>query len=88
MDLGQVRSVERTEISFNYPTEITPYTLQWSTDGTTWNRYADHTRDTIYESPKVDRLPVKARYLRVVFAAAVEHKIPAGIWEFKAFDAP
>ena len=86
VDLGQVRHVERTEISFNYPTEITPYTLQWSRDGIEWAIYADHTSDAIYESPKVDRQSVKARYLRVVFPTAVLHGIPAGIWEFKAFE--
>jgi hypothetical protein len=88
VDLGQITRVERTELSFNYPTEITPYTLQWSQDGTTWNLYADHTKDTIYESPKVDRQAVTARYLRVVFAKSVTKGIPAGIWEFKAFDEP
>jgi len=88
VDLGEARRIERTEISFNYPTELTPYTLQWSVDGTTWNPYADRTNDPVYESPKVDRRLVKARYLRVVFTAATVKKIPAGIWEFKAFDAP
>ena len=88
VDLGQITRVERTELSFNYPTEITPYTLQWSQDGTTWNLYADHTKDTIYESPKVDRQAVTARYLRVVFAKSVTKGIPTGIWEFKAFDEP
>ena len=86
VDLGAVCKVARTEISFNYPTEITPYQLLWSTDGTKWNFYADHGSDKNYESPKVDRKPVKARFLRVVFAAAVTQGIPAGLWEFKAFD--
>jgi len=86
VDLGKVSRVERTEISFNYPTELTPYTLRWSTDGITWQLYADHTNDSIHESPKVDRQAVKARFLRVVFTNAVANKIPSGLWEFKAFD--
>jgi hypothetical protein len=85
VDLGKVTRLERTEISFNYPTEITPYKLQWSHDGTTWNVCANRLNDTIHESPKVDRLSVTARYLRVVFPTVLLNGIPAGIWEFKAF---
>lgn len=86
IDLGQTQQVARTEISFNYPTEITPYVLEWSTDDKTWQPYADHSDDALYESPKVDRKAVSARYFRVTFPQSVRSNIPAGLWEFKAFD--
>jgi len=88
VDLGAVLPVARMEISFNYPTEITPYEIEWSRDGVQWQTYADHRQDQIHESPKVDRKLVQARYLRVQFQAAETAGIPAGIWEFKAFDEP
>jgi hypothetical protein len=93
-DFGQVDQsagtvpVARTEISFNYPTEITPYQLLWSKDGAQWQTYADHCQDQIHASPKVDRKLVEGRYLRVQFQAAETAGIPAGLWEFKAFDKP
>jgi hypothetical protein len=85
VDLGSGTQVGRTEISFNYPTELTPHVVQYSLDGQTWRPYADHTKDTIYESPKVDRRSVSTRYLHVLFPVAVTNGIPAGIREFKAF---
>jgi len=87
VDLGQTQRVGRTEISFNYPTEITPYLLEWSTDDQTWHTYADHREDMSYESPKVDRQPIAARYLRVSFPRATRNRLPAGLWEFKAFSS-
>ena len=86
VDLGKISEIERTEISFNYPTEITPYTIEYSTDGKNWKLYADRTEDKIHESPKVDYKSVTARFLRVNFQHAMINSIPAGLWEFKAFN--
>lgn len=86
VDLGKKQRIGRTEISFNYPTEITPYVLEWSNDDKTWQMYADHRADGRYESPKVDRKPVVARYFRVTFPSSSTNSIPAGLWEFKAFN--
>ncbi len=86
VDLGAVVPVGHTEISFNYPTEITPYTLLWSRDGKDWKVYADHREDQVHASPKVDRQAVQAQYLRVQFSALETQQIPAGLWEFKAFE--
>lgn len=85
VDLGKKQRIGRTEISFNYPTELTPYVLEWSTDDKTWQPYTDHRNDTQYESPKVDRKSVSARYLRVTFPTSITNSIPAGLWEFKVF---
>lgn len=85
VDLGATATVARTEISFNYPTEITPYVVESSVDGAQWTPYADHRQDAERESPKVDRKTVQARYLRVRFAAYETGSIPAGLWDLKAF---
>ncbi|MFT3787930.1 MAG: family 43 glycosylhydrolase [Tepidisphaeraceae bacterium] len=87
LDLGETKHIERTEISFNYPTELTPYTLTYSSDGQTWQTFADHSNDDLRESPKVDAKAVDARYFRLRFSNPVLDEIPAGLWEFKAFDA-
>jgi hypothetical protein len=86
VDLGGPKTVRRTEISFNYPTERTPYVLESSLDGVAWSLVADHREDPVYESPKVDRRTVRARYLRVRFPSMIHASIPAGLWEFRAFD--
>ena len=85
VDLGRGLRLDHTEISFNYPTEITPYQLFGSIDGDSWFLVADHSKDSVYESPKVDRLVKPVRYLKVQFISTVKDTIPAGIWEFGAF---
>lgn len=85
VDLGTTTLISRTEISFNYPTEITPYVLLGSTDGKSWRTLGDHTHDMVYESPKSDSVQSHVRFIRVQFLSSVRDKIPAGIWEFKAF---
>jgi hypothetical protein len=88
MDLGAIMPVARTEISFNYPTEITPCEIKWSRDGAQWEPYADRRQDRTHASPKVARKLIQARYLRVQFPAPESAGIPAGLWEFNAFDRP
>jgi hypothetical protein len=87
VDLGEIMDVERVEISLNFPTEITPYVVDFKTsENRIWELYADHRQDRVHESPKVDRRSVRARYFRVDFPNTARNSLPVGIWEFKAFN--
>jgi hypothetical protein len=85
VDLGKVCSVSRCEISLEFPTKTYRYRLEYSADDKTWEIYADHGADRIFESPKVDRKSVQARYLRVTFTGTDPPETLPAIWEFRAF---
>lgn len=79
LDLGRTKAINRTEAYFVRPTAGHAYLLEYSTDGKTWHKYGGHT-DVRIQSPHLDRLAVKARYLRLSFLQGTP-----GLWEFKVY---
>ena len=79
IDLGSVMPVKRTEAFFVMPTAGHAYRLEYSSDGQRWSVGGGHT-DIRVQSPHVDLLSVKARYLRVTVVGGV-----AGLWELKVY---
>jgi hypothetical protein len=79
LDLGAIRDIRRTEISFVRPTSGHAYRLECSTDARSWNPYGGH-EDLKVLSPHVDERTVKARYFRLTILNGTP-----GLWEFKAF---
>lgn len=75
-DLGKARHVKRSEVYFVKPTAGHAYKLEGSADGKTWEICGGHP-DIRKQSPHVDRLKGKFRYLRITITDGV-----AGIWEW------
>jgi len=79
LDLGEIRSIQRTELYFVKPTAGQAYRLESSIDGKTWQPYGGHENVTV-QSPHTDVKTVRARYLRLTILQGA-----AGLWEFKVF---
>jgi hypothetical protein len=78
-DLGKSQKIKRSEVYFVRPTAGQAYTLEYSTDGKTWNSCGGHP-DLKIQSPHTDSLNIKARYLRVKILEGVK-----GIWEWNVY---
>ncbi len=79
LDLGKARKIRRSEIFFVRPTAPHVYTLEGSTDGTTWRTLSRHTEPTIC-APQTDRVDARLRYLRVKIEDGER-----GIWEWNVY---
>lgn len=78
-DLGKSQKIKLSEVYFVRPTAGQAYTLEFSTDGKSWNSCGGHP-DVKIQSPHTDNLNVKARYLRVKILEGVK-----GIWEWNIY---
>ncbi|WP_423130440.1 family 43 glycosylhydrolase [Gaoshiqia sp. Z1-71] len=78
-DLGKSQKIKRSEVYFVRPTAGHAYTLGYSTDGKTWKSCGGHS-DIKVQSPHVDNLNIKARYLRVNVTDGAK-----GIWEWNIY---
>lgn len=67
LDLGEVRSLQRSELRFEYAWKPYRFALEASRDGAAWSVLADYRRDGIAGSPVTISAEAKARYLRLVF---------------------
>jgi len=78
-DLGKVKSVSSSEVYFVRPAAGHAYLLETSTDGKSWKKSGGHS-DTKVQSPHVDQLALKCRYLRIKILNG-----EAGIWEWHLY---
>ncbi len=79
VDLGSIKEVTRVEAYFSKPTAGHAYQLASSTDGSLWTACGGHA-DTRVQSPHVDSVALKARYLKLSILQG-----EAGLWEFNIF---
>jgi len=79
IDLGDIHSICRTELSLYRPTLGHAYSLEASTNGAQWRPVASHVERRI-RSPQVDPVQGDARYLRLRFMEG-----HPGIWELQVF---
>lgn len=84
LDLGEVRTVARQELRFEYAWKAYAFTLEGSLDGQQWSPIADHARAPLGGSPVVIESSARARYLRLVFAAHPDAARPA-LFEWRVF---
>ncbi len=78
-DLGEVKSLKRSELYFVRPTAGHAYTLEGSTDGINWEKCGGH-EEIEKRSPHTDIIDKKFRYLRVTIQNGI-----SGIWEWKMY---
>jgi len=77
IDLGKKTKIRRSEICFVRPTAGHAYTLETSADGKHWTICGGH-NDVRKQSPHVDKIKGRHRYLRVTITSGVK-----GIWEWR-----
>lgn len=78
-DLGKKQKLKKSEVYFVRPTAGHAYLLEYSTDGMSWKVCGGHD-DLKIQSPHVDVLNIKARYLRIKISKGIK-----GIWEWNIF---
>jgi hypothetical protein len=78
-DLGKSQNIKRSEVYFVRPTAGHAYVLEYSTNGKTWKSCGGH-QQVIVQSPHIDKLNIKARYLRVKILNGIN-----GIWEWHIY---
>jgi hypothetical protein len=79
VDLGEPRSICRTELSLYRPTLGHAYQLESSLDGQQWTTVVRQAQPQI-RSPQVDVVEVEARYLRLKILDG-----HPGVWEMKIY---
>jgi hypothetical protein len=79
VDLGEPVNIKRTEAYFVMPTIGHAYQLSYSIDGIHWKICGGH-NDVRIQSPHVDKVSVKARFLKVKVLKGI-----SGLWEFKVY---
>ncbi len=85
VDLGSIQQISRVLTQFEYATWFYQYILETSTDGKTWQTFADRRENTRWGSPMVDRGNVKARYLRINVTGTEMPGLFGSIWNIKVF---
>lgn len=78
-DLGKTVSVRQSNIYFVRPTAGHAYILETSLDGKSWQKHGGHSQIEM-QSPHVDPLNIKCRYLRIKILDGVP-----GIWEWNLY---
>lgn len=89
VDLGTLQRVRQTEVQFEYATWYYQYLIEYSSDATEWQVFADRRQNTRWGSPMVDTGNIEARFLRLTVTGVEYPGLFGAIWNFKAFaDAP
>ncbi|MDT3387224.1 MAG: family 43 glycosylhydrolase, partial [Bacteroidota bacterium] len=78
-DLGRKEFIGRSEIAFVRPTAGHAYRLEGSVDGRKWTLCGGHD-DIRIQSPHVDEIGQKYRYLRLKITSGVK-----GVWEWQIY---
>lgn len=85
VDLGSPQRIRRVLTQFEYATWFYQYRLETSTDGKTWQIFANREENTRWGSPLVDRGDVTARYLRITVTGTEKPGLFGSIWNLKVF---
>jgi len=85
IDLGKSMKFNEIWTQFEYATFFYQYKIETSTDGISWNLYADRTDNTLQGSPMIDRKTVKARYIRVSITDTQKNGHMPAIWNVKVW---
>lgn len=88
VDLGGVKEISSVETSFEYPTLSYKYLIETSTDGRTWQPYADKTAEFPPATcPTKDERVAKAAFVRMTIHACQRPENSAGIYSLKVMAA-
>lgn len=79
IDFGKIVNIRKCKVYFVKPTAGHAYLLEYSIDGKFWKPCGGHS-DVLIQSPHVDVLSVKAKFLKYVFLRGTP-----GIWEIDVY---
>ncbi|MBR6276624.1 MAG: family 43 glycosylhydrolase [Prevotella sp.] len=83
IDLGKPTKFNEVWTQFEYATFFYQYVILTSTDGQTWDLFADRSANTMQGSPMIDKKAVKARYVRIVITDTQKNGHMPAIWNVK-----
>ena len=87
IDLGKPTQFNQVWLQFEYPTFFYQYKIETSADATTWNLYADKTRNTDAGSPMIEKGSVKARYVRITITDTQKNGHFGALWNVKIYNS-
>lgn len=88
VDLGEVKAISSVETYMEYRGMGYQYTIDVSTDGHSWTRYADRTNNVSHGNPSyVDSGNANARYVRLNVTGTEAAGAWVSVWEFVVKDA-
>ncbi len=85
LDLGSVFAIKRVMIQFEYPTFYYQYKIEYSTDSTMWQLFADKTENRRSGCPMIDDNDVNARYLKITITGTEKSGMYAAVWNVKVY---
>lgn len=86
VDLGEDKEIRTIWTQWEYGTQFYQYLIETSSDGKTWEIFADKRNNRLAGSPMVDFGDRKARYVRVTSTGGEKRGFNGAIWNIKIFD--
>lgn len=85
LDLGADITIRRVMTQFEYATFYYQYKIEYSSDSSSWELFADNTDNRASGSPLIDDGDVTARYLRITITGTEKTGMFAAIWNIKVY---
>lgn len=87
IDLGKEQKFNQIWTQFEYATFFYQYKIETSSDGETWEIFADKTSNVDQGSPMIDKGEAKARFIRITITDTQKNGHFGAIWNVKVFNA-
>jgi len=87
IDLGQMTEIKRVMTQFEFAGYYYQYKLEYSRDGSTWQLFADRSKNKTSGSPMIDDGDVKGRYVRLTILGTEKTGLYASVWNIKVYDS-
>ncbi len=86
LDLGEVKKIERVATQFEFASYYYRYKIEYSTDKSNWELFADRTNNRTPGSPMIDDNNVSARFLKLTILGTEKTGTFAAIWNMKVYE--
>nr|WP_321357644.1 family 43 glycosylhydrolase [uncultured Draconibacterium sp.] len=86
VDLGAEKNIKRITTQFEFSPYYYQYKIEYSTDNTNWEVYADRSGNRIPGSPMIDDNTVSARYLKLTILGTEQTGTFAAVWNMKVYE--
>ena len=86
IDLGEEKDIKRIAIQFEFSPYYYQYKIEYSTDNTNWEVYADRSENRTPGSPMIDDDDVSARYLKLTILGTEQTGTFAAVWNMKVYE--
>ena len=86
VDLGEEKDIKRIATQFEFSPYYYQYKIEYSTDNTNWEVYADRSENRTPGSPMIDDNDVSARYLKLTVLGTEQTGTFAAVWNMKVYE--